>query len=422
MRDTWNQGVCDPHIHIFENKAYMYASHDASILSKRFVMPDWWVWSSEDLIHWEKRCVLKPEETYIKKPLDGCFATDAIEKNGKYYWVFSDMSDGGSQIGIVESENPTGPWVDMVGGPLVPRNAKVAVYDPALYKEDNEVYLVFGKGDYFIARLSDDMRSLAEEPAPIEIKNPAGPYGPGWTDDKPCLHRYQDHYFLSWGCYYAMSKKLYGPYEYTGCLFDEKNISKSFQKATWPNGLTQGRHGNFFEWKNQWYFTYCDMSETGNRYFRNSWISYVHYRDNGEIAPIVVEDCGVDQYFAECGKIPAANYAMAEGICKKELEDGTFGIWNKEKDACVYYPNILHVKPTATLILKFSGEVQKEQQIRVVIGNGKERTTAETFMKGNMSFSMNLSQIVLEDEKIDLFVSFIGKESDLILESILIKN
>ena len=23
-------GVCDPHIHIFENRAYLYASHDAA--------------------------------------------------------------------------------------------------------------------------------------------------------------------------------------------------------------------------------------------------------------------------------------------------------------------------------------------------------------------------------------------------------
>ena len=41
MKNTWGKGVCDPHIHIFNNKAYLYASHDESVKNEWFVMfPD----------------------------------------------------------------------------------------------------------------------------------------------------------------------------------------------------------------------------------------------------------------------------------------------------------------------------------------------------------------------------------------------
>jgi len=35
-----NRGVNDPHIHIYNNKAYLYATHDRSIESTGFAMDD----------------------------------------------------------------------------------------------------------------------------------------------------------------------------------------------------------------------------------------------------------------------------------------------------------------------------------------------------------------------------------------------
>jgi len=111
-----NEGLNDPHIHIFNNKAYVYASHDLSKENKGFVMNDWWIWSSPDLVHWKKESILKPEETYIGKPFSGCWATDVGYKNGKYYWYFSEKNE---QTGVVVSESPVGPWTDVLKKPLL---------------------------------------------------------------------------------------------------------------------------------------------------------------------------------------------------------------------------------------------------------------------------------------------------------------
>ena len=43
-------GLNDPHIHIFNDKAYVYATHDKSIENENFIMEDWWIWSSTDLV------------------------------------------------------------------------------------------------------------------------------------------------------------------------------------------------------------------------------------------------------------------------------------------------------------------------------------------------------------------------------------
>ncbi len=408
MKNTWGKGICDPHIYIFNDKAYMYASHDESSDSTEFIMPDWCIYSSNDLVTWKEECVLKPEDTYIEKPTNTCWATDAVCKDGKYYWVFSDMCDGKSQIGIVEGDTPIGPWVDRLKKPLIPSNDDYSVYDPALYKEGEEVYIIFGKGDYYIAKMSDDMQSLAEAPRELIVNNPAGPYGEGWTDDKPYLHYYDGNYYLSWGAFYAMSKNLYGPYDYTGCIVLEENIDPAFKTATWPNGFKQGRHGNFFRWNNQWYFTYCDMSGSGNRYYRDSWISYVHYKSDGTIAPIKIEECGVGQYFAD-REISAACYFSAKGVQKFELTDNVFGVRVIEDNAELCYPNILNCEDEKTLCIKFASQIASSIMINISV-NGEVR---------RLELLPNSTQLELSVKDIkDLKLTFPKADKKPILKSI----
>ena len=99
-------GLCDPKVRIYDNHAYLYATHDAIPGSNRFIMRDWWVWDSDDLVNWKLVSVLKPEQTYYKKAWDSCWATDAIRHNGHYYFYFS---RGNNEIGVVMGDSPVGP-------------------------------------------------------------------------------------------------------------------------------------------------------------------------------------------------------------------------------------------------------------------------------------------------------------------------
>lgn len=343
-----NKGANDPHIRIINGKAYLSASHDKSIENSTFIMEDWWLWSSDDLVNWKLESVLKPEDTYIGKPFAGCWATDIAYRNGKYYWYFSERNE---QSGVVVSDSPKDPWTDPLNKPLLSSDmTPTHEYDMGIIEdEQGEFYIVFGVWDYYIARLNEDMISLAETPRRIIINNPHGPYNQDGkneekpTDDKPFMHLHNGKYYLSWGCFYAMSDNIYGPFEYKGSIIDSSSFAKGYDTPTWPNGFLQGRHGSFFDWHNQSYFAYCDISQTGNRYFRDTFVSYIHYKENGEIAVIRIDGIGVGEYDANSGPIEAENYFLSEGLKKHESTCGSFGMGNIDENDYLIFPNIYNL-------------------------------------------------------------------------------
>ncbi|WP_248722392.1 family 43 glycosylhydrolase [Seonamhaeicola sp. ML3] len=362
-----NVGLNDPHIHIFNDTAYVYASHDKSIDNDKFIMEDWWVWSSPDLVNWTKRSVLKPKDTYIGTEFSRCWATDAAFRNGKYYFYFS---EGNEQTGVVVGDTPVGPWKDVLEKPLLTSNlTDTHEYDMAVFEDNGEHYIIFGVWDYYIAKLNDDMMSLAERPKKIQINNPRGPYNLDGnnkkmpTDDKPFLHKHNNKFYLSWGCFYAMSDNIYGPYDYKDSIIKEESFAEGFDAPTWPNGFLQGRHGSFFEWHNQWYYVYCDISQTGNRYFRDSFISYVHYKANGEMATIHVDGVGVGNYDAN-GFIEAENYFKANGIVKVENNKGGFSVEPIKDSSYLIFPNVKSLIGKNTLELEVIAKEPIELEVR----------------------------------------------------------
>jgi hypothetical protein len=354
-----NQGINDPHIRIFGDSAYLYASHDASAANKTFVMRDWTVWKSQDLVRWTRVSTLRPEDTYIKDPgFSSAWATDAAEKNGRFYWYFS---EGNRQTGVVVGDTPAGPWRDVLGRPLLSENlTPTHEYDPGILSVGEDRYIVFGVFDYYIAKLADDMISLAEAPRKIEIDGARGPYtdestGPfagKKTDDKPFLHERDGKYYLSWGAFYAIADSPYGPYRYKGRIFEPESFAPGYGAPTWPVGFFQGRHGSFFTWHGQWYVAYCDISQTGNRYFRDTFISYVHYRDDGTIAPIRVDGIGVGTYDGSAA-IEAENFFAVEGLRVKEHAGASGGFVVDGENGLLRFPNVRGLSGKRRIALNF---------------------------------------------------------------------
>lgn len=306
------RGVCDPHVRIFDDRAYLYASHDASPENRGFVMNDWWVWQSDDLCNWSHACTIRPEQTYIGAPCDRCWATDAAERDGRFYFYFS---EGVEATGVLVGETPTGPWRDPLGHPLISRSdIGGCAHDPGVFiDDDGEAYVVVGAWTYWIARLNPDMISLAEKPRRIEVLNPEGPAGPGVLDDKPYLHKRHGIYYLSWGAYYGMSDSPYGPFECQGSFLQEDQIDPGLRyrgkrirydpdsrlaatvEASQRLGRfsTYDRHGSFFTWKGRDFFICNEHSQSGNVYFRDCCLGEIHYRPDGTILPMRLALLGI---------------------------------------------------------------------------------------------------------------------------------
>lgn len=404
-----NQGLNDPHIHIFNDTAYVYASHDKSPENTDFIMEDWWIWSSPDLVNWNQRSILKPSQTYIGEDFQSCWATDVGFKNGKYYWYFS---EGNKQTGVVMGDSPIGPWKDPVGKPLLSADlTDTHEYDMAIFEDEGEHYIIFGVWDYYIAKLNDDMISLAESPRKIIIRNPKGPYNQNGknkdkpTDDKPFVHKYKGKYYLSWGCFYAMSDDVYGPYDFKDSIIKKESFAEGYDAPTWPNGFLQGRHGSFFEWHNQWYFTYCDMSQTGNRYFRDTFISYIHFKDNGEIATIRVDGIGVGQYDANSDRIEAEDYFKAEGLRKIETKNGFVVETNKVK-SYLNFPNINRLDKYTRIKIRLSAPEGGafDLQIRKDGSDGKVIGKKNLDLEAKAKFTEVSIELSSLGDKEDLFI------------------
>jgi hypothetical protein len=284
------RGVCDPHVRIYGDRAYLYATHDKSPGNRDYVMDDWWIWSSPDLVAWTHECTIRPEDTYFGKPDSSCWAVDAIERDGRHFFCFS---RGPREIGLLTADSPAGPWRDPLRKPLVAEGSVATeARDPGLFMDDDgEFYLVFGTWSFYIARLGATMDVLAEKPRKITIHSPEGPYGKGRTDDKPYLHKRNGIYYLSWGCFYGVSGQVYGPYECRGSVIQEENVAPELR--TQHCGVTMDRHGSFFEWRNQWYFICNEMGVTQNPFFRDSSLSTVDYSSNGDLVPIRITREGV---------------------------------------------------------------------------------------------------------------------------------
>jgi arabinoxylan arabinofuranohydrolase len=333
-------GLDDVHGVVYGDRVYLYACHDDSFEHRRFVLKYWWCWSSEDLVNWRQECILKPEDTFLKRPFNDCWATFGATRNGKYYWYFS---AGPKEIGVVEGDTPAGPWRDPLGKPLIAAGSvPTEARDPDIMMDDGgEAYIVFGTFDYFMARLNTNMISLAEAPRKITIHNPEGPYGKGKTDDKPSLHKRNGIYYLSWSSFYAMSTNVYGPYTYKGSVITPEGVAPEFCKGD----IYHDRHGNFFTWRHQWYYTCNDFSQPGRKkFFRDACISYVHYRDNGEMAPIRLDRIGVGQYDASQPRIEAEDYFDAEGVEQRESPEGGFEVRGLRSGSRLVYPNVTNLQ------------------------------------------------------------------------------
>ncbi len=326
-------------------------------------MDNWWVWRTEDFINWKEVSILQPEQTFWGKRLSWCWATDAIDHNGKYYFY---VSVGPQEIGVVVGDTPAGPWKDPLGKPLVAQGAyPTAARDPGILRDaDGNTYLIFGTFDYYIVKLADDMISFAETPRKVEVEHPTGPLGDGKTDDKPYLHKHNGKYYLSWGCFYAMSDNVYGPYVYKGCLIDKDHTAEEFQK-----GLVTDRHASFFEYNGQWYFLCNDQSYPGQGpFFRTAVMSYLHYRDNGEMATVELNRLGVGQYDAGATRIEAENFFRITGGEIRESSQG-FEVRGLQGGSSLVYPNVSNLKANSRIVLSGASAQAKGAEVEIRSGN-----------------------------------------------------
>ncbi len=254
-----NPGMSDPHALVIDDVCYLFTGHDVGFGVNDWIMPDWRIYRSRDLRTWTHAGTISPADNYMGEGNTHCWAGDIVQRNGRFYWYFS---NGNTETGVMVALRPEGPYTDALRGPLVDS------FDPSIFVEDNGApYIVYGQYDYYIARLKDSMIELDEEPKKILVDRK----GVFPSTDKNSLHKRNGIYYLSCSGYYATSRELYGPYEYQGLVGSELGLNTGYA------------HGDFFVWKGAWYHVWCKYRDRDKDRIRDCFLAPVRYGPDGSM-------------------------------------------------------------------------------------------------------------------------------------------
>ena len=306
--------TADPSAHVFEDKIYIYPSHDLEHDGEdndngdQYKMEDYHILSMNDI---DAPCIDHGEALHMNNVpwVSGqMWAPDAAYKDGTYYLYFPARDkEGIFRLGVATSKNPAGPFEPQ------PHYIEGSYsIDPAvLVDDDGEAYIYFGglwggqleswqTGNYVegakgpiddtpaigprVARLSDDMLSFAEKVQEISIVDEEGnPITAGDEERRyfegPWMHKYNDNYYLSYSTgtthyiVYAIGKDPKGPFTYKGKILDPV--------------LGWTTHHSIVEFKGKWYLFYHDCSLSGGiNHKRCVKFRELKYNEDGTIIPM----------------------------------------------------------------------------------------------------------------------------------------
>ncbi|KAJ5664722.1 Xylosidase/arabinosidase [Penicillium macrosclerotiorum] len=300
--------TADPSAHVFNNKLYVYPSHDRETdiafndNGDQYDMTDYHVFSMDSIDGsvTDHGVVLTADDVpWVSKQM---WAPDAATKNGKYYLYFPARDKTGIfRIGVAVSDSPEGPFVPEQN--YIPGSYSI---DPASFvDEDGQAYLYFGgiwggqlqcwsqptsdskgtddvNGLVFdasksgpqepsgqgvsalcprVARLSDDMLSFVSPPQDLQILAPETGE-PIAADDHErrffeaaWMHRYNGKYYFSYSTgdshylVYATGTSPLGPFTYEGRILEPV--------------LGWTTHHSIVEFKGRWFLFYHDCELSG---------------------------------------------------------------------------------------------------------------------------------------------------------------
>ena len=328
-----NDYMADPSANVFNNRLYIYPSHDREggvafdDDGGHFQMLDYHVLSLTDVENGDVTdhgVILDVKDVpWAEKQM---WDNDVVEKNGRYYLIFSAKDyNGAFHLGVAVSDRPEGPFIPQEH----PIRGSFSI-DPCVFKDDDgQVYCYFGglwggqlqwyapskayteqggnsidlgpagdkKTQLFCApdapalnsqvvRMSDDVLQFAEAPHPVVILDKQGQplkaSDPHRFFEASWMHKKDGRYYFSYStgdshllCY-ATGDSPYGPFTFQGVLLDPV--------VGWTT------HHSIVCYKGEWFLFYHDCVPSNDvTHLRSLKVQRLVYNEDGTIQKVVNE-------------------------------------------------------------------------------------------------------------------------------------
>ena len=306
--------TADPSAHVFDDKIYIYPSHDLAHNGEdndngdEYAMEDYHVLSLDNL---DTPCKDNGEALHMKNVpwvSKQMWAPDVALKDGVYYLYFPARDkDGIFRLGVATSDSPVGPFKpeeNYIEGSysidpavLMDDDGKAYIYYGGLWggqlemwqtgKFDENTPRPAGKQDALgpmFAELNPDMKSFKTEPKHLVILDENGQPLKAEDEDRryfegPWMHKYNGKYYLSYSTgtthylVYAIGDTPDGPFTYGGRIMEPV--------------LGWTTHHSIVEYHGKWYLFYhdCELSN-GINHRRCVKFTELKYREDGSIITI----------------------------------------------------------------------------------------------------------------------------------------
>ena len=279
----------DPSANVFNGRLYVYPSHDWEAGAAfdddggHFQMKDYHVVSMDDVENGEVTdhgMILSVDQVaWAEKQM---WDNDVVEKDGKYYLIFSAKDyNGVFHLGVAVADKPEGPFIPqeqpMRGSYSIPAaDKKTQLFAPA------DVPALPSS----VVRLSDDVMQFAEAPRdvividkdgqPLKAGDPHRFFEASW------MHKYNGKYYFSYStgdshflCY-AIGDNPYGPFTYQGVILDPV--------VGWTT------HHSIVEYKGEWFLFYHDCVPSNDvTHLRSLKVQRLFYNEDGTIQRVINE-------------------------------------------------------------------------------------------------------------------------------------
>ena len=336
--------MADPSANVFNGRLYVFPSHDREAGHAfdddggHFQMKDYHVLSLDDVEQGDitdHGVILDVEQVaWAEKQM---WDNDCVEKDGKYYLIFSAKDyNGVFHLGVAVADRPEGPFIPQER----PIRGSFSI-DPCVFKDDDgEIYCYFGglwggqlqwykspesslnpaKADSSlftlhssldspkvdlgpapdrqtqlfapadvpalpscVVRMSGDVMQFAEAPRDVIILDkdgqPLKAGDPHRFFEASWMHKYNGKYYFSYSTgdshllCYGIGDSPYGPFTYQGVILDPV--------VGWTT------HHSIVQYKGQWYIFYHDcVPSDGITHLRSLKVQQLFYNEDGTIKKV----------------------------------------------------------------------------------------------------------------------------------------